>query len=125
MKTDVLEPTEAEILELHQEILLRDDVRRRAQLPRLDVKAVLQQEIEKLRNRKFETMLRPYLTKAYQDTPGCPGVAGRLRQSMKAREKALRAMEADIGVTPEPRNGSVILVSFLSEYSRPGRLPPS
>lgn len=120
----MFEPSEAEITALRKAILRRNKVRCRAQLPTLDVQATIEQEVKTLRVRKFEAMLRPYLTKAYRDTPGFPGVAGRLRQSMKARKKAVRAMQADLGFTPEPRNGSVNLVSFLSEYLRPGRLPP-
>lgn len=120
----MFEPSDAEIAAPRKAIQRRNKVRFRAQLPRLDVQGTLEQEVNRLRVRKFEAMLRPYLRKAYRETPGTPGIAGRLHQRMKAREKALRAMEADLGISLDRRNGKVDMATFILQYSRPTRLPP-
>lgn len=120
----LFEPSEAEIRAIRKAIFCRNKVRFRAQLPSLDVQATLDQEVHRLRVRKFEALLRPYLRKAYEETPGSPGIAGRLHQRMKAREKALRAMEADLGISLDRRDGKVDMATFILQYSRPTRLPP-
>jgi preprotein translocase subunit SecB len=78
----------------------------------------------KLRDRKFESALRPYLVEAYRETPGTPGIAGRLKQSIGARQMAIRAMETDLRITVDEEAGQVNLVRFLLEYSQRGVFPP-
>ena len=122
LKARIFEPTETEIADLHQDILRRNEVRRGASLPLLEVDVTLRDEVVKLRHRKFESALRPYLVEAYRETPGTPGLAGRLKQSIAAKQAAIAAMKADLGIAVSEDAGEIDLLSFILGYGQSGNL---
>lgn len=116
-----IEPTNAEVQKIKDEISRRNDIRRRAHLPLFDVQEVYDEEVAKLQDDKFEKILKPYLRAAYKLYPGRPGVPSRFKQHLEVYRHSERALFAETGLRrpkPKPMN----LVRFLNLYLG-GKLP--
>lgn len=90
-----IEPTSQERQAILEELWLRNRIRADAKLARLDVPMEFSVSVRRLRMKKFDQHLKPFLEHAMATTPGSPGIAGRLKQRRDAvRQAEDRLMEA-------------------------------
>jgi len=104
-----IEPTAMERLAILEALWRRNKIRAIAQLPRLDVPTEFFASIQRLRNKKFDRLLKPFLDQAMATTPGTPGIAGRLKQRLEAVRLAEAGLLGATGIR-RPAGASPVLL---------------
>lgn len=94
-----IEPTTEEKFAILEELWRRNRTRAEARLPRLDVPTEYFATIQRLRIKKFEQRLSPFLDRAMMETSGHPGIAGRMKQRREATQKAETWLLTSTGVS--------------------------
>ncbi len=82
----------------------RNDVRRSASLPLLDVRREFEREVRRIETARYIALLQPYLIVAMREIGGYPGVAGRLVQRLRGTAIARQRLLAETGVD-QPDHG--------------------
>ena len=93
-----VEPTAEEKLAILEALWRRNRTRADARLPRLDVPTEYFATVQRLRIKRFEQRLSPFLDRAMIETSGHPGIAGRMKQRREALHKAETWLLASTGV---------------------------
>ena len=99
-----LQVTRADRERILQAIWHRNDVRRSASLPLLDVRREFERELRTIETARYLALLQPYLIVAMREIGGHPGVAGRLVQRLRGTAIARRRLLAETGVD-QPDHG--------------------
>lgn len=109
-----VEPTSQERLAILEDLWRRNKIRADAQLARLNVPTEFSASTQRLRMRKFEQLLKPFLDQAMAATPGSPGIAGRLKQRRHAVQLAEDRLMHSTGIRRPAELQPVLLQEHLA-----------
>lgn len=109
-----VEPTSQERLAILEDLWRRNKIRADAQLARLDVPAEFFASTQRLRMKKFDQLLKPFLDQAMATTPGSPGIAGRLKQRRHAMQQAEDRLMGSTGIRRPAESQPVLLREHLA-----------
>lgn len=104
----------------------RNDVRRSASLPLLDVRREFEREVRRIETARYIALLQPYLIVAMREIGGYPGVAGRLVQRLRGTQIARRRLREATGIDYPDQSrllttGSAWYLALLETENAEGR----
>lgn len=115
-----IEPTEAQRQEVLDDLLARNAVRKKAQLPQVDVDEAMAEELQKIRMDNYLTELSPIVREVLDGYPPATNGIHAFAQDNQARKEAAQILYDRTGLEP-PGPIGISFMKLLTGGSSPHR----